>query len=219
MLQEYLQELSKVSLLSEEEERELWQKFKEEDDLSSRAHLIESYQPLAFKLVMKMNPRSSQVMDLIQEAAVGLIEAVERYDPNKGIGFATYASFRIRGQIINYLQRVEQNLVSLDSSYASLEEENISLLNQLSEVNTLDEDASLEKISWLEPLKSALKRLPEKEGKILEAIFLEDKELPKVAKELNISIPHVYRLQKRGLRRVRGMLSRLRHELKMGKNG
>jgi len=219
VLQEYLQELSKVNLLSGEEERDLWQKFKEEDDLSSRAHLIEPYQPLTFKLVMKMNPRPSQVMDLIQEAAVGLIEAVERYDPNKGIGFATYASFRIRGQIINYLQRVEQNLISLDSSYASLEEENISLLDQLSEVNTLDEDASLEKISWLKPLKSALKRLPEKEGKILEAIFLEDKELPKVAKELNISIPHVYRLQKRGLRRVRGMLSRLRHELKMGENG
>ena len=44
-------------------------------------------------------------MDLIQEGTVGLIEAVERYDPDKNVAFSLYAVHRIRGRILNYLNK------------------------------------------------------------------------------------------------------------------
>jgi RNA polymerase sporulation-specific sigma factor len=215
MLQEYLQELSKVNILSEDEERTLWQRYKDDNDLQARARLIEAYQPLVFKLVMKMQPKEDLILDLIQEATVGLIEAVERYNYKRGIGFPSYASFRIRGQIINFLQRINFDILSLDQAYATQDDELPTLVEQLSEQDS-DEITSIEKISWSKPLKLALSRLPEKEKRIIKAVYLEDKDPQIVARELNISLPHLYRLQKRGLRRVRGMLSRLRHELKLG---
>lgn len=214
MLHEYLRELSKINLLSSEEEKNLWERFKESNDLTARAQLIECYQPLVFKLVMKMQPREDLLLDLIQEATVGLIEAVERFNHKRGISFPSYASFRIRGQIINFLQRSSLDILSLEHTYFSSQDEDTSLLEQIAGENVQDEDASIEKVSWSESLKDALRRLPEKEGRVIKAVYLEDKNPQVVAKDLKISLPHLYRLQKRGLRRVRGMLSRLRHELK-----
>ena len=49
MLERYLQELSKVKTLEPGEERELWRRFKLDQDYSARSRLIESYQPLVFK--------------------------------------------------------------------------------------------------------------------------------------------------------------------------
>jgi RNA polymerase sporulation-specific sigma factor len=213
MLKEYLKELSKVKLLRPQEEKELWRKYKEEDDLSARQKLIEAYQPLTFKLVMKMQSKEDLTLDLVQEATVGLIEAVERYDPNRGINFPSYASFRIRGQMINFLQKVSTELISLDQTYGS-EEESPTLLEQIPEDKIPTEDATINHIYWEEPLKKALSKLPEKERKIIESVLMEDQNPQEVAKDLGISLPHLYRLQKKGLRRVKGMLSWLRHEAK-----
>ena len=66
--------------------------------------------------------------------------------------------------------------------------------------------------SWLEKVGHVLKRLPEKEQAVVEGVYLNDVEQKHLAKSLDISLPYVYRLQKRGIRRVRGMLSRFIHE-------
>lgn len=212
MFQDYLNELSKVKLLSEDKERYLWQSYKEAGDMDARALLIESYQPLVFKLVMKMQPKEDILLDVLQEGHVGLIEAVERYNHTKGIHFPTYASFRIRGQVINYLQKIQTHTVSLDFRPGS-EEESPTLENLLS--HQVSKDSFFEeRIMWQEPLQQALGRLPEKERKVIKAVYLEDQDPQKIAIELQISLPHLYRLQKKGLRRIRGMLSRLKHDLK-----
>ena len=125
MLQDYLKELSHVQLLKKHEEMDLWGRYKDQDDLTARRALIEAYQPLVFKLVMKMQPKEDLILDLIQEASIGLIEAVERFDYKKGIAFPSYASFRIRGQIINFFQKINFDIVSLDQTYPSSEDENV----------------------------------------------------------------------------------------------
>src|SRR3972149_10958609 len=112
MLQDYLKELSHVQLLKKHEEMDLWGRYKDQDDLTARRSLIEAYQPLVFKLVMKMQPKEDLILDLIQEASIGLIEAVERFDYKKGIAFPSYASFRIRGQMINFFQKINFDIVS-----------------------------------------------------------------------------------------------------------
>ena len=57
-----------------------------------------------------------------------------------------------------------------------------------------------------------MKRLPEKEQAVVEGVYLNDVEQKHLAKSLDVSLPYFYRLQKRGIRRVRGMLSRFIHE-------
>lgn len=213
MLEDYLKELKKVNILSPEEERRLWQSYKEGNDLQSRAFLIEAYQPLVFKIVMKMNPKEEILLDVLQEATIGLIEAVERFNHKKGINFPTYASFRIRGQVVNFLRKLDTNILSLDQSFDTDDDEGIALLEQLEDEKK--EVVSFDKISWREPLKEAMDKLSVKERQILEGVFFKNKEPEEVANELNISLPHFYRLQKRAIRRIRGMLSRLRHKIKL----
>src|SRR5579864_6107216 len=87
------------------DEARLWQAYRGRGDGRSRARLIESYQPLVFKVAMQLRLREAIMMDMIQEGTVGLIEAVERYDPGRGVRFSTFATYRIRGRILNALQR------------------------------------------------------------------------------------------------------------------
>ena len=87
-----------------EEERALWRAYKEEDDESARRHIIEAYQPLVFREVMPYRTMPV-VMDAVQEGTIGLIEAVERYDPTRGVAFSLYAVHRVRGRILDFLRR------------------------------------------------------------------------------------------------------------------
>lgn len=63
-----------------------------------------------------------------------------------------------------------------------------------------------------EKLAQALKRLPDKEQQVLTGIYLEDRSAQNMAAAINVSLGYVYRLQKQGVRRVRGMLSRFMHD-------
>ena len=97
-LEEYIRELKKIELLSPKEEARLWDACKGKRDEVARARLIQSYQPLVFKQAMPYRT-SEYVMDLIQEGTVGLIEAVESFDPARGVAFSLFAVHRIRGRM------------------------------------------------------------------------------------------------------------------------
>lgn len=62
-------------------------------------------------------------------------------------------------------------------------------------------------------ITQAMERLPQKEQQVLTGIYLEDKSAGDLAASIDVSLGHIYRLQKQGVRRVRGMLSRLMNEL------
>ena len=99
-----MQELEKVELLAPEEETSLWQAFKERGERAARQRLIESYQPLVFKTALPWRT-SESIMDIIQEGTVGLIEAVENFDWKRGVAFSLFAVHRIRGRMLNFLQK------------------------------------------------------------------------------------------------------------------
>ncbi|HEY6101649.1 MAG TPA: sigma-70 family RNA polymerase sigma factor, partial [bacterium] len=115
MLADYLKELQQVALLDAEEERGHWERFRRDADVRSRARLIEAYQPLVFKVVMQIRPPEVLLMDMIQEGTLGLIEAVERFDHARGIRFSTFATYRIRGCVLNALRRLRPREYSLDT--------------------------------------------------------------------------------------------------------
>lgn len=196
LLNQYLKELRKIDLLSREEEQALWVGYKEKNDLFCRSNIIEHYQPLVFKATTSWRLNESIVMDIIQEGTVGLIEAVENYDHQRGVAFSLYAMHRIRGRMLNYMEREGKLSLLGDDILGDL------LIESQDEVSSLAERNYL-----VEQVKHAMGRLPVNEQAVLSGVFLEDREPKQLAESLDMSISHIYRLQKQGIRRVRGMLS------------
>lgn len=206
VLNQYLQELKKIQLLSRDEEQGLWLAYKENNSLDSRRKIIEHYQPLVFKATTGWRLNETVLMDMIQEGTVGLIEAVEHYDYERGVAFSLYAMHRIRGRMLNYMQREGKlDLLSIDST---LTDEQDSTLGDFL-VDTTAEVASLVERNYLvQQVQNAMGRLPMNEQAVLSGVFLEDIEPKQLAQNLDMSVSHIYRLQKQGIRRVRGMLSK-----------
>ena len=196
-LEEYLTELKKIKMLDLEEEQRLWRRFKFYQDNDARQKLIESYQPLVFKAALPYRDMEN-VMDIIQEGTVGLIEAAESFKPNLGTAFSLYAIHRIRGRMIDFLRRE----FKIDEKY-NLDEQEFALEDI---EPTIAEQA--ETHDMIDKLRQAMRRLPQKERTVLESIYLQSEEAKTVADKLELSVSHIYKLQKQGIRRIRGMLSK-----------
>ncbi len=200
MFAEYLRELQKVPLLRPDEEARLWRAYKDRGHVRSRARLIESYQPLVFKVSMHLRLREAIVMDMIQEGTVGLIEAVERYDPDRGVRFSTFATYRIRGRILNALHR-ERTLTS-----AAVEGEDEALIERVPDLGAADRLAGVEDALLVEQIVAAMERLPEREQRIVRAMISKEEEPRRIADELRISLSHLYRLHKQAVQRIQASL-------------
>lgn len=201
MLADYLKELQQVGLLNASEERQLWERFRGEADGRSRTRLIEAYQPLVFKVVMQVRPPDVLLMDMIQEGALGLIEAVERFDHERGIRFSTYATYRIRGCVLNALRRLRPREYSLDTERQG----DTTLASTLPDPRTEAELLSVEDGALYTQVRGAIDRLPARQRAILTATYLHARQPRSVATELHISLSHFYRLHKdavEGLRRL-----------------
>lgn len=198
----YMRELQKVVLLRPAEEARLWQAYRHGGDAASRQRLIEAYQPLVFKIVMQLRPPEPLLMDLIQEGAVGLIESVERFDPDRGVRFSTFASYRIRGRVLNALDRVRTD-VSLDQVLAMAEE--MSPLARLADPSANADLAGVEDRALLAHVLEVIDGLPPRERAVLVAVA-DAKDPRRIARELQISLSHFYRLQKQATEHLRAIL-------------
>lgn len=212
MIRHYLAELKKVRLLSGDEEKLLWDAYKETGDLDSRRRIIEHYQPLVFKVALRWQADEATIMELIQEGTVGLIEAVENYDHTRGVAFSLYAFHRIRGRIVNFITREGKlNWLYIDSP---LEEEGTLTLADALVDGAPAVAAQAEQNYLVQQVKKAMGRLPANEQRVLSGMYLEEREPKQLAESLDMSVSHVYRLHKQGIRRVRGLLSRLMQDMK-----
>ena len=97
-LPSYLGRLTQAPLLRPEEEIELTRAV-QRGDKEARRRLIESNMRLVINIAKAYRNRSMPIEDLIQEGAVGLMQAAERFDPEKGFRFSTYATHWIRQAI------------------------------------------------------------------------------------------------------------------------
>ncbi len=94
----YLREIGAARLLTAEEEVELARRIREGDE-AARARMIESNLRLVVKIARRYVNRGLALLDLIEEGNLGLIRAVEKFDPDKGFRFSTYATWWIRQTI------------------------------------------------------------------------------------------------------------------------
>ena len=98
--------------LPADEENRLWQQLVERRDYSARLRLINHYLPLARKtsaILFARRPSSDlEFADYMQYATLGLLEAIDKYDPTKNASFTTYASYRIRGAVLNGIEKTSE---------------------------------------------------------------------------------------------------------------
>ncbi|NJB66940.1 RNA polymerase sigma-32 factor [Desulfobaculum xiamenense] len=100
----YLREISRFPLLAPEEELELARRVRDEGDNEAAFRIVSSHLRLVVKIAMEFQRRWMQnVLDLIQEGNVGLMRAVQKFDPEKGIKFSYYAAFWIKAYILKFI--------------------------------------------------------------------------------------------------------------------
>ncbi len=103
LLQRYFRELRKYPLLSPEEERELAIEFQKDKDPDLAFRLTTANLRLVVKIAMEYQSAVANLLDLIQEGNVGLMQAVKKFDPYRGIRLSSYAQWWIRAYILKYL--------------------------------------------------------------------------------------------------------------------
>ncbi|QSZ26585.1 FliA/WhiG family RNA polymerase sigma factor [Aceticella autotrophica] len=105
-------------------EQDLWRKYISMKDDKIKDDIIIRYMPLVKHVVKKLcisEISQADFDDLLSQGMIGLIDAVNKYDISKGVKFETYASIRIKGEIIDYLRKKDWIPRSLKKKYKKIE--------------------------------------------------------------------------------------------------
>lgn len=108
-LQKYARQVAKIDLLTPEEEQRLAMRYYDNGDVEAARRLVMANLRFALKIALEYR-RWAPLMDLVQEANLGLIEAVRRFDPYRGYRLITYAVWWIRAYVQKYIVE-QQSLV------------------------------------------------------------------------------------------------------------
>jgi RNA polymerase sigma-32 factor len=101
--QRYLRSLEHVEVLPPEQERALAISYRETGDSRAAGQLIEGNLRLVVKIAEEYGRGEDQLMDLIQEGNLGLLHALEKFDPERGVKLSSYAAWWIRAYILKFL--------------------------------------------------------------------------------------------------------------------
>jgi RNA polymerase sigma-32 factor len=102
-LQQYIDEIRRYSLLSREEEHELAVRYAETGDVEAARKLITANLRLVVKIAHEYRRAHRNLLDLIQEGNVGLVQAVKKYDPYRGVKLSSYAAWWIRAYMLKFI--------------------------------------------------------------------------------------------------------------------
>ncbi|MCA9664397.1 MAG: RNA polymerase factor sigma-32 [Myxococcales bacterium] len=102
-LQAYINEARRYPLLSREEEHALAVKYVEEGDLDAARRLVTANLRLVVKIAHEYRKAYRNLLDLVQEGNVGLMHAVKKFDPYRGVKLSSYAAWWIRAYILKFI--------------------------------------------------------------------------------------------------------------------
>ncbi len=177
-----------------EEERRLWERCRLGDE-EARESLILLYRPLVFWVARGLRVPYQLQPDLVQEGMLALVRAVDRFELDRNVRFITYATYRVRGQMINYLERVEKR------APLAVEDE---VLERCAEDRPQEEETS--RFEWLLALEKGMGSLPEAEAQVVRSLVLQGRRAVEVARERGVDVSRIYRLQRRALARLKSWL-------------
>lgn len=145
----YLNRLTRTPLLTPEEEVELTRCVQQGNE-SARQKLVESNMRLVINIAKSYRSRSIPLEDLIQEGAIGLMQAAERFDPEKGFRFSTYATHWIRqsiGRAIDNKSKAIRLPAHVSQSLRRIERERARIARELGKDPSIDQLAQAMGIS------------------------------------------------------------------------
>lgn len=185
----YLREIGKIPLLNAEEELELAQRVVE-GDKRAKDKMAEANMRLVVSIAKRYSGRGLDFLDLIQEGNTGLLRAVEKFDPDKGFKFSTYATWWIRQAITRAIAdqartiRIPVHMVETINKLLRTQRRLTQELNREPTVEELSQELDLEpeKIEYVMKIKQDISSLDasvgrngEEEDSVL-ADFIEDEE-------------------------------------------
>ncbi len=250
-------------------ETELWLEYRRSKSTDIRDFLVLKYSPLvkyvAGKIAINM-PESVEYDDLISYGCIGLLDAIEKFNPEKDIQFKTYAITRVRGAIYDELRTIDwvprsvrQKSKEVESAISNLElklgraandeeiaremgmsgsdfqklilklnctsmvslnevwypgtDEEMTLADSIESPNSIKPDVMLEKQEVKKVIVDAIKKLPDKERKVLILYYYEDLTLKEIGAVLEVTESRISQLHTKAILRLRGRLTKMKADL------
>jgi RNA polymerase sigma factor (sigma-70 family) len=185
----------------------------QQGDEQARQTLIEHNLRLVTHIAKTYYHPKVELLDLIQEGNLGLIEAVDRFNPEMGHRFSTFAVWWIRKRILRYLGRRE-DLVRLDTPIKGEEGEALCLGDTIMDEETIlggpaceGQDTQLEQEESRQQMRQRIALLSEREKEVLMMLYgvTEERALTpqEVAERLGVSIRRFYHIRDRALKKLK----------------
>lgn len=116
-LDRYVAEINRYPLLTQEEEIELARKWRSEGDVNAAHRLVTSNLRFVVKIAYEYRGYGARMLDLVQEGSIGLMQAVRRFDPDKGYRLLSYAVYWIRSYMHGFLMKTTR-MIKIGTSRA-----------------------------------------------------------------------------------------------------
>lgn len=194
--------------LSAKEETAALERFKN-GDASARSLLIERNLRLVSHIVKKYYSKTNDTDDLISIGTIGLIKAIDSFNPEKGIKLATYASRCIENEILMYFRNIRKNATDVylgDSIEMDKDGTPLTIQETISDSRDLAEDLET-KIKWEQVSRIIQNISDEREKEIIILRYGLNNKKPltqrEVAQRLNISRSYVSRIEKKVLEDIK----------------
>lgn len=215
LLQEYKNNLKGYKALSKEDEFELFKQYKS-GSLAARDKIIKANLKFAFSVAKKYSGRGVAMEDLVSEANLGLLHAIDKYDPSLGYKFFSYAVWWIKRYVMESVNKKsnmmkDENVLDEDVNtkkcgpLADPEDERVTLVEACMEDVTEDEE--LEEMENKRMTVSLMKALDKKETHVIKKLYGMDgsSEAPlrELSKEMGISIERVRQIKKSAIGKMR----------------
>jgi len=216
------------------EEEDLWNRFVRERDASARTRLIERYVPfariLAAKLYAGRRVKETEFEDYLHYAVLGLIEAVDKFDPGRNVLFRTFAAHRIQGSVLNNVERLSERDEQLalkgrlrKQRLESLHEgeregaKTSKLFEEMAEVSRAQDVYSGHELKQLRAtIQAIVEVLPERERAVIKYHYFHNLGIEEIADILGLSkgrISQIHRQALRSLRELHAKTTRLNLKL------
>lgn len=204
----------------------LWEKYKTSPSPALKKQIIMNYTNLVHYVIHNSKFLSMYIFDdrdYFQFGIEGLTEAIDRFDPDYGTKFETYAIQRIRGKIIDELRKVQikprvtnpenasEPYYSNVSLNRSVDEEDGYMLYEVLPDDSEEPDEITEKNEAKELLVEAIKDLEERDRLILSLYYYEHLSYKEIAQMLNITISRISQIHTRIIENLRNKLAHI-HE-------
>ena len=212
LLTTYLRDISRYRPLTSEQELTLFNQM-HLGHQSARDQLICAHLLLVVNIARRYTHPGTDIMDLIQEGNIGLMHAVDMFDPTQGTRFTTYAVYKIHKQIQRFLNKNDDRMISLDINVDN-GDENLRLSDTIEDKdNTMmeqqfeDIQTRMEQEEVREQLQEKLKTLSSHELQVLRLLYgldgYPEMSYEEVAQHMGMRADSVRRIKMRAIRKIK----------------